>query len=192
MCVTAVSRSRCFRARATLYRQRRYDSGHETFSLPILPCYFPRFHGVIAGLLPIHTNETGEGEKFTPPTDSIGWGRRVVHSFSCMAVEITVLSSTLYRQRRNGSGHDSLPILPCYFPRFHGVIAGVLPIHTNEKGEGNKCTPCRLKRVGEESRALILMHGRSLMTIDPRIPTMPGRSTSGFHDFTDQAGRLGD
>ena len=117
VCVTAVSRSRCFRARATLYRQRRYDSGHETFSLPILPCYFPR---------------------------------------------------------------------------FHGVIAGVLPIHTNEKGEGNKCTPCRLKRVGEESRALILMHGRSLMTIDPRIPTMPGRSTSGFHDFTDQAGRLGD
>ena len=25
------------------------------------------------------------------------------------------------------------------------------------------------------------MHGRSRMTIDPRIPTMPGRSTSGFH-----------
>ena len=27
----------------------------------------------------------------------------------------------------------------------------------------------------------IFMHGRSRMTIDPRIPTMPGRSTSGFH-----------
>ena len=26
-----------------------------------------------------------------------------------------------------------------------------------------------------------LVHGRSPMTIDPRIPTMPGRSTSGFH-----------
>ena len=26
-----------------------------------------------------------------------------------------------------------------------------------------------------------VMHGRSRMTIDPRIPTMPGRSTSGFH-----------
>ena len=25
-----------------------------------------------------------------------------------------------------------------------------------------------------------VVHGRSLMTIDPRIPTMPGRSTSGF------------
>ena len=25
------------------------------------------------------------------------------------------------------------------------------------------------------------MHGRSRMAIDPRIPTMPGRSTSGFH-----------
>ena len=25
------------------------------------------------------------------------------------------------------------------------------------------------------------MHGRSRMTIDPRIPAMPGRSTSGFH-----------
>ena len=28
---------------------------------------------------------------------------------------------------------------------------------------------------------LTVMHGRSRMTIDPRIPTMPGRSTSGFH-----------
>ena len=26
-----------------------------------------------------------------------------------------------------------------------------------------------------------LVHGRSRMTIDPRTPTMPGRSTSGFH-----------
>ena len=25
------------------------------------------------------------------------------------------------------------------------------------------------------------MHGRSRIAIDPRIPTMPGRSTSGFH-----------
>ena len=25
------------------------------------------------------------------------------------------------------------------------------------------------------------VHGRSRMTIDPRIPSMPGRSTSGFH-----------
>ena len=25
------------------------------------------------------------------------------------------------------------------------------------------------------------VHGRSLMTINPRIPTMPGRSASGFH-----------
>ena len=31
------------------------------------------------------------------------------------------------------------------------------------------------------------MHGRSRMTIDPRIPTMLGRSTSGFH----QPGRRG-
>ena len=27
----------------------------------------------------------------------------------------------------------------------------------------------------------LIMHGRSRMTIDPRIPTMPGWSTSGFH-----------
>ena len=27
----------------------------------------------------------------------------------------------------------------------------------------------------------IFMHVRSRMTIDPRIPTMPGRSTSSFH-----------
>ena len=28
---------------------------------------------------------------------------------------------------------------------------------------------------------LIIMHGRGGMTIDPRIPTIPGRSASGFH-----------
>ena len=32
----------------------------------------------------------------------------------------------------------------------------------------------------EGGGVLIIMHGRSRMTIDPRIPTMPGRSTSGF------------
>ena len=26
----------------------------------------------------------------------------------------------------------------------------------------------------------VIMHGRSRMTIDPRLPTMPGRSRSGF------------
>ena len=29
--------------------------------------------------------------------------------------------------------------------------------------------------------AIDIMHGRSRITIDPRIPTIPGRSTSGFH-----------
>ena len=33
----------------------------------------------------------------------------------------------------------------------------------------------------------IIMHGRSRMTMDPRIPTMPGRSTSGFTDQADIA-----
>ena len=28
---------------------------------------------------------------------------------------------------------------------------------------------------------LIVMHGRNVITIDPRIPTMPGRSTLGLH-----------
>ena len=32
-----------------------------------------------------------------------------------------------------------------------------------------------------------VMHGRSRMTIDPRIPTMPGRNTSGFTDQADIA-----
>ena len=32
-----------------------------------------------------------------------------------------------------------------------------------------------------EGGALIIMHGRSRMTINSRIPKMPGRSTSGFH-----------
>ena len=37
-----------------------------------------------------------------------------------------------------------------------------------------------LVRGGEEG-AFYVMHGRSRMTIEPRIPTMPGRKTSGFH-----------
>ena len=32
---------------------------------------------------------------------------------------------------------------------------------------------------------LITMHGRSCMTIDPRIPTLPRRSGSGFTDLAD-------
>ena len=39
---------------------------------------------------------------------------------------------------------------------------------------------------GEGCGVLIIMHGRSGMTIGPRLPTMPGRSTSGFH----RSGRL--
>ena len=33
----------------------------------------------------------------------------------------------------------------------------------------------------EGEGVLMVMHGRSRMTIEPRIPTMPGWSTSGFH-----------
>ena len=37
---------------------------------------------------------------------------------------------------------------------------------------------------GEGGRGCTLfVHSRSRMTIDPRIPTMPGRSTSGFHQL---------
>ena len=36
-------------------------------------------------------------------------------------------------------------------------------------------------RGGEGGGCTYFVHGRSRMTIDPRIPTMPGRSTSGFH-----------
>ena len=33
----------------------------------------------------------------------------------------------------------------------------------------------------DRRHVLDLMHGRSRMTIDPRIPKMPGRSMSGLH-----------
>ena len=36
-------------------------------------------------------------------------------------------------------------------------------------------------RVLQRSRPTHAMHGGTRMTTDPRIPTMPGRSTSGFH-----------
>ena len=51
------------------------------------------------------------------------------------------------------------------------------------------CHPCCTINIGAcvvpvgegEGGVLIVMHGRSRMTVDPRILAMPGRSTSGFH-----------
>ena len=40
---------------------------------------------------------------------------------------------------------------------------------------------CRLASKQGGEGVLIVMHGHSRMTIDPRIHIMPGRSTSGFH-----------
>ena len=40
---------------------------------------------------------------------------------------------------------------------------------------------------GEGGGVLIVMNGRSRMAIDPLIPTMPGRSTSGLHCQADVA-----
>ena len=48
-----------------------------------------------------------------------------------------------------------------------------LPVHT--------FSTTLVVRRGEAGRVLIVMHGRSRMTIAPRILTMPGRSPSGFH-----------
>ena len=42
--------------------------------------------------------------------------------------------------------------------------------------EGGKCLVAGGWRGG-----IHFVHGRSRMTMDPRIPSMPGRSTSGFH-----------
>ena len=53
-------------------------------------------------------------------------------------------------------------------------------------GAGNKTplTPMRDKKegtgLGGEGGTQV-MHGRSLGTVDPRIPTISGRNTSGFH-----------
>ena len=48
------------------------------------------------------------------------------------------------------------------------------------EGEGGGWERGGGKGVGRGGRTQFV-HGRSRMTIDPRIPTMPGRSTSGFH-----------
>ena len=47
-----------------------------------------------------------------------------------------------------------------------------------KKGRGTE------EEVGERrggGGVLIIMHGRGRMTLDPRIPAMSGRDTSGFH-----------
>ena len=40
---------------------------------------------------------------------------------------------------------------------------------------------CTYGNRGRGGRVYSVVHGRSRMTIDPRIPTIPGRSTLGYH-----------
>ena len=61
------------------------------------------------------------------------------------------------------------PSVVLHLPQ-HGRFRPIVPpVPSSNQGgrEGGGGTQC--------------VHGRSRMTIDPRIPTMPGRSTSGFH-----------
>ena len=52
--------------------------------------------------------------------------------------------------------------------------------HTITGGVEGVLMSCMAVVVGEGG-VLIIMHGRSRMTVDPRIPAMPGRSMTGFH-----------
>ena len=50
------------------------------------------------------------------------------------------------------------------------------------RGTAERGTDAQIMRdVLDRRDALDLMHGRSRMTMDPRVPTMPGRSMTGFH-----------
>ena len=54
---------------------------------------------------------------------------------------------------------------------------------SEEEREQNRAEQSKAKRPedgGGGRGVLMIVHGRSRMTIDPRIPTMPGRSMSGF------------
>ena len=58
-------------------------------------------------------------------------------------------------------------IVPCIRKKAGTETTGVHPPGERGGGGGIGCAQ--------------FVHGRSRMTIDPRIPTMPGRSTPGFH-----------
>ena len=78
-------------------------------------------------------------------------------------------------------------------------LAGVLPLLEEMNARGvaadvatynaaiSSCTVPKVRgfwlidRLVGGGVVLIVVHGRSRMTIDPCIPTMPGRSPSGFH-----------
>ena len=59
--------------------------------------------------------------------------------------------------------------------RVTTIVAGVRSLSMAFKVRGERITS------QGEGMYLIFIHGRSRMTIDPRILTMPGRSMSGFH-----------
>ena len=81
-------------------------------------------------------------------------------------------------------------------PRGRGC-GGILPHsahnHVQVQGHATHRRASALRAVASQSghESLItgmgggggacVMHGRSRMTVDPRIPTVPGQSTSGFH-----------
>ena len=62
----------------------------------------------------------------------------------------------------------------------HSVCIGHVQVFCGERGGGIRPQAER-RRKGRGGGCTSVMHGRSRMTVDPRIRTMPGRSTSGFH-----------
>ena len=70
--------------------------------------------------------------------------------------------------------------------RHGGSCVGLDRVGRERDGSG-ECNARRHSRTGQRGVCLCvwgvldIMHGRSRMTIDSRIPTMPVRSTSGFH-----------
>ena len=103
-----------------------------------------------------------------------GWGSaRLQVQNLVVRTNAVVLKVGRIRNRGAGSGvPHAIGQVQSLFMRIRIVVMGGSAIAT-EWGTGGG--------VLDRRDVLVLMHGRSRMTIDPRIPKMPGRSTSGFH-----------
>ena len=99
-------------------------------------------------------------------TDPEGGVLDIIHGRSCLTMVPASLQTAKPGRSTSGFHRSDKNYLRALFAKRRGYSASRM------KGEMLR---------GGEGGVLDVMHGRGRTTVDPRIPTMPGRRTSSFH-----------
>ena len=81
------------------------------------------------------------------------------------------------------TGDTAVPdvVAQVHQPRVNAILAARRRLEENIDSARIYSLGNDIKKGSGEGDGLNAMHGRIRLTIDPRIPIMPGRSTTGFH-----------